>query len=153
MLPTGALLVPPPRSLSIEVAYLRWPSCQLLPSSSHIRMGHSPDQLRIDAGDRERHVLEDIALDQHLGIHAGVDGRAHAMDSYDVSTPPFSIMWNYVDMNAGGVSLLVVRVVDVPGAETDQGAARVAVLPVVVGIRDVQLARVLGRVAVAVSAE
>ena len=59
----------------------------------------------------------------------------------------------FADMNAGGVSLLVVRVVDVPGAETDQGAARVAVLPVVVGIRDVELACVLGRVAVAVSTE
>ena len=87
MLPTGALLVPPPRSLSIEVAYLRWSSCQLLPSSSRVRMGHLPDLLRIDAGDRECRVLEDVALDEHLGAHAGVDGRAHAVDSQDVSRP------------------------------------------------------------------
>ena len=60
---------------------------------------------------------------------------------------------DFVDRTAGGVSLLVVRVVDVPGTETDQGAARVAVLPVVVGIRDVELARVFGRVAVAVPAQ
>jgi hypothetical protein len=51
------------------------------------------------------------------------------------------------------VLLLIVRVVDVARAEAEERAARVGVLPVVVGVRDVQLARVLRPVAVAVSDE
>lgn len=51
------------------------------------------------------------------------------------------------------VLLLIVRVVDVARAEAEERAARVGVLPVVVGVRDVQLARVLRPIAVAVSAE
>jgi len=44
-----------------------------------------------------------------------------------------------------------VRVDDVGGAEAEQGLARVDVLPVVVGVGDVQLALVLVAVAVAVA--
>ncbi len=55
-------------------------------------MDYSPDLLRIDAGNGEGYVLEGIALDQHLGAHAGVNGRAHAIYSYNVSTPLFSFI-------------------------------------------------------------
>jgi hypothetical protein len=41
----------------------------------------------------------------------------------------------------------------VPRAEPEKRAARVDVLPVVVGVRDVKLARILAAVAVAVSGE
>ena len=70
---------------------------------------------------------EDVALDERLGAHAGVDGRV-----------------------AVGVAVEV-RVDDVGGAEAEQGLARVDVLPVVVGVGDVQLALVLVAVAVAVA--
>jgi hypothetical protein len=48
---------------------------------------------------------------------------------------------------------LVVRVEDVRSAETDQGHAGVNVLPVVIGVGDVELAGVLVAVAVAVADE
>lgn len=63
-------------------------------------------------------VLEDGGLDAHLGAHAGVDTRA--------------------------AQLLVEVVVDVDGAVADRGVARVDVLPVVVGVGDVELALVGG---------
>lgn len=62
-------------------------------------------------------VDEDVALDQGLGAHASVDA---------------------------GVAALVVGVVDVGGAEADQGLARVDVLPVVVRVGDVEEALVVG---------
>ena len=48
---------------------------------------------------------------------------------------------------------LEVGVDDVSGTETEQGLAAVDVLPVVVGVGDVELALVLGAVAVAVTDE
>ena len=69
-------------------------------------------------------VDEDVALDERLGAHARVDA---------------------------GVAVrvaVVVRVDDVRGAEAEQRHAAVDVLPVVVGVGDVQLARVFVAVAV-----
>lgn len=63
-------------------------------------------------------VLEDGGLDAHLGAHAGVDTCA--------------------------AELVVEVVVDVDGAVADRGVARVDVLPVVVGVGDVELALVGG---------
>lgn len=63
-------------------------------------------------------VLEDGGLDAHLGPHARVDSRA--------------------------AELVVEVVVDVDGAVADRGVAAVDVLPVVVGVGDVQLAFVVG---------
>jgi hypothetical protein len=67
---------------------------------------------------------KDVALDERLGAHTGVDA---------------------------GVAVrvaVVVRVDDVGGAEAEERHARVDVLPVVVGVGDVQLARVLVAVGV-----
>lgn len=54
--------------------------------------------------------------------------------------------------NAGDL-LFKVRVVDVARAEPEQRSARVNILPVVVGVRDVELPRILATVAVAVPGE
>lgn len=61
-------------------------------------------------------VLEHGGLDADLGAHAGVDARA--------------------------AELVVEVVVDVDGAVADRGVARVDVVPVVVGVGDVELALV-----------
>jgi hypothetical protein len=67
---------------------------------------------------------KDIALDERLGAHARVDARVAVRVA------------------------VVVRVDDVGGAEAEQRHARVDVLPVVVGVGDVQLARVFVAVGV-----
>lgn len=58
-----------------------------------------------------------------------------------------------VDGSVADSTALVVGVDDVSGTETDQGSAAVDVLPVVVGVGDVELALVLSAVAVAVADE
>jgi len=83
-----------------------------------------PDLLRIDAEDGRDDVAEHAVLDKGLGAHARVDG---------------------------GAQVLVVRVVDVGGAEPQEGRARVDVLPVVVGVGDLEPAPVLVAVAVRVA--
>jgi hypothetical protein len=70
---------------------------------------------------------EDVALDERLGAHAAVDAGLAVRVT------------------------VVVRVDDVGGAEAEQRHAAVDVLPVVVGVGDVQLALVLGAVAVALA--
>lgn len=85
---------------------------------------HLPNRGRILAGDGHGDVPEDVALDQDLGAHAGVDG---------------------------GVHVLVEGIKDVHRAETDGGPAGVAVLPVVVGVGDAEMARVVAACLVAVA--
>lgn len=85
----------------------------------HIRNGGVPVLLGVRGeDDLLARVLEDSGLDAHLGAHAGVDASA--------------------------AELVVVVVVDVDGAVADRGVARVDVLPVVVGVGDVELALVGG---------
>lgn len=64
-----------------------------------------------------------------------------------------SCLPRYVRLSTLCDLLLKVRVVDVSRAEPEQRAARVDVLPVVVGVREVELTRILAPVAVAVSSE
>jgi hypothetical protein len=70
---------------------------------------------------------EDVALDERLGTHAGVDAGLAVRVA------------------------VVIRVDDVGGAEAQQRHARVDVFPVVVGVGDMQLARVLVAVGVALA--
>jgi hypothetical protein len=55
------------------------------------------------------------------------------------------------DHNHNRHLLLIVGVVDVCGAKADQGTARATILPVVVGIGDMEVPTILGAVAVAVA--
>jgi hypothetical protein len=107
---------------SLRSAVLALAKVVIVLNSVAVLLGEARGQGVLDAD-------EDVALDERLGAHAGVDA---------------------------GVAVrvaVVVRVDDVRGAEAEEGHARVDVLPVVVGVGDVQLARVLVAVAVALADE
>lgn len=89
--------------------------------------GGSALGLGVDRGDGSLGVLKGAGLDQDVGTHASVD--------------------------TSGADGEEVVVVDVDGAEADRGVARVDIEPVVVGVGDVELAGVLGGVAVGVADE
>lgn len=81
--------------------------------------------LGVDRGKSSLGLLEGGGLDKDVGTHARVD--------------------------TSGTNVKVVVVEDVDGAESDRGGTRVDVVPVVVGVGDVELASVLLGVAVRVA--
>lgn len=82
--------------------------------------------LREPGGDRVLDIDEDRAFNKSLGAHAGVHSALTTVE---------------------------VGVVDVGGTEAEEGHARLNVGPEVVGVGDVELALVLGAVAVGVADE
>lgn len=109
--------------------------------------------VRVDRGDGPLGVDKGARLDEYDGTHARVDARRG--DGVEVVAGEVArvsqllpFLRQLVHGHGHGHGHLLV---DVAGAEADRGRAAVDVGPLVVGIRDTELARILSGVAVRVA--